>query len=1308
MKMKLLRYILLLLACLPAITRAYADNVPPGYSMEDPIDLGTQSCRFAYENDAWYNIGMTSKLYLYYKIHIDEPMLINVHLNKSVYIQTFIFDEQGQTIVENRKGDGNLSDIPLKVGTYYVHLTAHDKDIHLNTAITGVSSLIGNCPDVPIEIVQSPKDGSINFSDICNTVQYTDWYHGRNTNDVFFSLDIRDNLSLTVYMNHITPGVGMELTLLNDQLEKKALYEILEDCDFLMDLSPGKYYLVCEGIEMNGSFGIGIMGTVPVIPDEPDLPPSEEVEVEENYVPSANLNYIRTIVPVISNDTIRNFSFLSKAMHSVRYFDHLGRPLQEVAYKHSPTRKDIVTYHEYDGLGRDDKQWLPVVRTDVASGTFVSGQGIVSDALSSYGEQKAFSFPVYEKSPFGRIVENYGAGEAWQNTGHSNKYDYRINIPEDHCLYFSVVGDGEAPQLKLHGEYPAFGLEVTETYDEDGHCSISFTDEVGHVILERNITENDTLDTYKVYDDFGNLCFVLPPLAVYGSIEISQDIMDKYAYQYRYDYCHRCIGKKLPGCDWIEQIYDHNNRLVFGRDGEQRKRNEWSFLFSDLLDRQVVSGIYHGMLDRDVCDASDIYAIFTPESDEAYYGYKINVPKNISTDNLEILNINYYDTYDYVPCLPDFTPELNYVADKNYGEMYNPQSKLHCKDLLTGSMSVVPENGQKLYSCFYYDYYSNLIQSRHTKLNGVVHTIKSTFNFSGLPTIVCEEYGNNFRAQKQYTYDHTGRLTEEVQAIGKDTTRFVYTYDELGRDSQLTRIHGTDSLTTVNEYNIRGWVTAIRSPQFTQTLHYTNGVGTPYYNGNISSMTWTANSVTQGYRFIYDELNRMTDALYGEGSLLSMHPNRFNEQVTSYDKMGNILGLKRSGQIGANDYGLVDNLTLTYNGNHLTKVTDNAISSVYGNDFDFKDGANKEIEYEYNAKGSLIKDLNKKIVGIQYNCLNLPNRIEFENGNCISNFYDANGTKLRTIHLINGVTTTTDYCGNVIYENGVANKLLTGYGYISLNDNKYHYFIQDHQGNNRVVIAQDGRVEEVNHYYPFGGLFKADLSTQTYKYSDKELERKSGLEWYDYGTRRYDAVLGRFISVDPLVEKTYSVNPYSYCLNNPFNRVDPTGMTSHYNWNSKRYEDGAGNEVSWESVQQEYGIAENPGNDDPPSSSYVDGITGAALRVSDNAPTSTNATVVVPVLPWWVLAGQTIGEATMGYLGAFFTIITLQGDTDGHVYVNETNKVKKKSSAEADYGKPAAEHTSNKNKPEKHQKGRKRVQVDRGGEKGDTRRTRYK
>lgn len=110
--------------------------------------------------------------------------------------------------------------------------------------------------------------------------------------------------------------------------------------------------------------------------------------------------------------------------------------------------------------------------------------------------------------------------------------------------------------------------------------------------------------------------------------------------------------------------------------------------------------------------------------------------------------------------------------------------------------------------------------------------------------------------------------------------------------------------------------------------------------------------------------------------------------------------------------------------------------------------------------------------------------------------------------MIGNDTTVTDYCGNVIYETGVAKTLLVEGGYVSLNDSKYHYFIQDHQGNNRVVADQDGNIEEVNDYYPFGGTFAGSTSVQPYKYNGKELDRKGGLEWYDYGARHYDAAFG--------------------------------------------------------------------------------------------------------------------------------------------------------------------------------------------------------
>ena len=473
----------------------------------------------------------------------------------------------------------------------------------------------------------------------------------------------------------------------------------------------------------------------------------------------------------------------------------------------------------------------------------------------------------------------------------------------------------------------------------------------------------------------------------------------------------------------------------------------------------------------------------------------------------------------------------------------------YSKGSLTGSAVTVSSSSTKIYKGYYYDVKGRVTKVVQNNLLGGYDVTNTVYTFTGQPATVTHSHtasGKSTRTEVYtYSYDHADRVSKVEHTLGgTKITLADYTYDSFGRLSTKS-LHGSAANKLTYAYNLRSWLTGITSTRFTQNLYYNTGVGTARYNGNISSMTWKSGneSTVRGYKFTYDGLDRMLNATYGETAGISTNANRFSENVTGYDKNGNIKGLQRYGQLSSAAYGMIDNLTLTLNGNQLNRVDDAVTASAYNGGFEFKNGANAADEYSYDANGNLTKDLNKGISGITYNFLNLPNAVTFSDGSTITYTYGADGTKLRTVHKIGSTTTTTDYCGNVVYENGVQKLLLTEEGYVTLSDSKYHYYLKDHQGNNRVVISQSGTVEETNHYYPFGGAFASTSNVQPYKYNGKELDSKKGLNWYDYGARHYDAALGRFTTNDRFAEKYYSMSPYQYGANNPVNNIDVNGDT---------------------------------------------------------------------------------------------------------------------------------------------------------------------
>ena len=581
-----------------------------------------------------------------------------------------------------------------------------------------------------------------------------------------------------------------------------------------------------------------------------------------------------------------------------------------------------------------------------------------------------------------------------------------------------------------------------------------------------------------------------------------------------------------------------------------------SFSISDAFSRIVLTGTCKNVFDYTANPlGSNVVTAAWSNGSTALKGYSVT---GITLTAPVVLSANYYDDYEFLGKngIPD-DATTGYSEMSGYGKRYSGG----CKGQLTGNWTarLTSQLAGSTYLVMYYDDRYRVIQRKgNNSLNGM-EAVYTSYNFEGSP--VKEKRVHSVPGQdiitevRNHTYDLANRLLQTTYQLNDDAPVILVdnVYDEIGRLKTEKRT-GHSKLRTDYTYNLRSWTKGINGPLFHQTLTYQESIDgtTPCYNGNISSMTWksggSAATNEMGYRFTYDGLSRMKDAIYGETNTLSINQNRFSEQITGYDKMGNILGLLRYGQTSATGYGLVDNLNLVYNGNQLQSVDDHAPNSVYGNGMEFKDNANQPVEYGYDKNGNLTKDLNKNISNIRYNLINLPSQITFSDGNTIDYEYGSDGRKLRTVHQTGNTILTTDYCGNAIYENGSLKLLLTETGYVSFPDKKFHFYLKDHQGNVRVVADKDGKLEETNDYYPFGGTFTTSTSVQPYKYNGKELDRVSGLNLYDYGARYYDATIGRWCMVDSLSEKYYSFNSYNYCGNNPARYVDPDGNGWNEAW----------------------------------------------------------------------------------------------------------------------------------------------------------------
>ncbi|SEP46080.1 DUF6443 domain-containing protein [Mucilaginibacter sp. OK283] len=970
-------------------------------------------------------------------------------------------------------------------------------------------------------------------------------------------------------------------------------------------------------------------------------------------------NYVRTRVPRTGITTNARLDQLTptkdSVMTTIQYVDGLGRPLQTVQQRASPSGYDIIQPFEYDAYGRDAIKYLPYRTTNTSYGSYRS------DALNTGAGVRAFYNPSggategkqsngvvltpapfaqtgFEASPLNRVIEQGAPGLAWQNAGtpdaNSGKNTLRSVIATNDQGSFSttnittnagsrkaalytapVNADGSRSLLRTGNTatYPSNELYVTISKDEnwkpgDGCFGTTeeYKDKEGHVVLKRTYNLNtrtskaEQLSTYYVYDDLGNLCFVLPPGAnPDNNAAVSQSTIDSRCYQYRYDARNRLNQKKIPGKGWEYVIYNQLDQAIATQDSVQRMKapQEWTITKYDAMGRAVITGIYqHTGSTAGVNNLATVQTL--ADAATTYWetpiatgiGYTANAwPATLSTT----LSVNYYDVYTGIPGLP--TP-----YDQHTNAAYSQQTT----GLLTATKTLVLNTtADYLWTVPYYDNEGQVVRTFGQHYLGGASAlspynyddITTSYNFVKQPrNIIRKHYVTNaaktagvlyLTSTDSCTYDHMGRKRASYNQLrnGLNTSQAriivsLNTYNEIGQliKKGLHSVNGAAFLQTVNyRYNPRGWLTNINNPtllpdggltgsstndQFGMELKYdSTGTSRPQYNGNIARVTTktapvsgiTYQALTYDYR--YDKLNRLNDAVSSTGSASK---DGLHSEYATYDLMGDITALGRYDNVNGNRT-RIDTLTYSYSGYRQTRVDD---SSSYAGTWGFTDTVKQASEYTYNGNGNMLKDLNKGITGISYNMLNLPQTITKSNGNSVAYVYDASGRKLRkiSVDVASGNTITTEYVNGIEYDNGTAAVTFiqteegrarkTGTAY------KYEYDLKDHLGNTRLTTtwAPADSVSQLTplnlqhtEYYAFGYAIQSLQNTvpspkNLYLYNHKELQEETGL--YDYGARFYDPVIGRWTSVDPLAEKGRKETPYGYAFDDPMRFTDPDGM----------------------------------------------------------------------------------------------------------------------------------------------------------------------
>jgi RHS repeat-associated protein len=745
---------------------------------------------------------------------------------------------------------------------------------------------------------------------------------------------------------------------------------------------------------------------------------------------------------------------------SSQYFDGLGRLVQTVTMKISPSGKDMVSMNLYDEFGRENVELLPFSSnsTDGNFKTTAFSDQTNFNSNGSYfsGEQFYYNQIDFESSPENTPIKSYSPGLNWIGVSKGISQDFNVNLIADSVRLWTISQTPGSIPVTTSNYLPG-KLYKTISIDENNHQNIEYKDFEGKIVLKRVQLSNvpgsahvGWLNTYYVYDDLNNLRYVFQPKAVdlmlaAGAWSPSSipNLTNELCFRYEYDSRSRMIVKQVPGVGDVYMIYDARDRVVMSQDANLAIIGKWQVNIFDSQNRHIATGLLTDANSRSFHQNLAYYSISYPST----------------AVNFELLLQNFYDDYGWaagqglLSSLNNIYTSNNTYFNTNYNSFpiyAQPINQfLITRGMLTGiSKKIIGSGNQFLPSVFFYDDRGRIVETQDVNQTSAKDTIINQYDFSGklIRNLVRHQNGKSpiqfHSVLTKRNYDGMGRLMtlyKNIDNAAVDQLINTNTYNELGQVVNKQLGNNLDNLSYA--FNIRGWLTTINKQflvgtsgnYFGMELGYDKIVSvasTSYlvaqYNGNITGTVWktAGDGVGRKYDFVYDNVNRLTGADFNQNSGSAFDKTAgidFSVSGLQYDGNGNILSMKQRGfKVGGS--ATIDSLSYIYqlNSNKLSIVNDgvNDATSKLG-DFHFA-GTKQPTDYNYDVNGNLTLDNNKAISSIAYNFLNLPQAITITSKGTITYTYDASGTKLYKTTVDNTIspskTTTTTYIGGFVYQ----------------------------------------------------------------------------------------------------------------------------------------------------------------------------------------------------------------------------------------------------------------------------------------------------